>query len=113
MRGRCPNNDVMRSYAKGYAALGSDPDPARVQALQGQYIENARQQALGDLGAHGRDIDRNAVARDLKSAGQQEVGRINQEIQAQVMGAFDEIPDAAPSPASPQYRQQQPGMRLN
>lgn len=107
-----PYNNVMRDYAKGYAALGSNPDPARVQALQDQYIENARQQARGDLGAHGRDIDRNAVARDLKSAGQQEVGRINQEIQAQVMGALEEIPDAGPSSTAPQYRQQQPGMHL-
>lgn len=106
-----PYNEIMRGYVRDYAALGKNPGQSRVQALQDNYIDKARQQASQDLDARGRDIDKNAVARDLRTAGQQEVGRINQGIEAQVMRAFDEIPEAAPS-SVPQYRQQQPGMHL-
>ncbi len=107
-----PYNAIMRNYAKEYAALGDNPDPARIQLLQENHIDKARQQALQDLDAHGQDADRNAVIRDLKAAGQKEVGQINQTLQKQILEMFDGSPDTAP-PAAPQYRTPQPNeMRL-
>ena len=82
----------------GCAAAGWGNFLAR---LRDAYLEGARQQAFADLDAHGKENDRPAVARTLRTAGQDEVGRIGATLQAQMDSASATIP-VEPDLSTPQ-----------